>query len=650
MSERRVLDNWKEIAAYLGRTGKTCRNWEKEYSLPVHRLDGSPRAHVFAYAEELDHWKEKLLREEPAASREITVKFSLKKLFVAAAIGLLIFAAGLAVFFKTRGPHYDPKRIIVATFENQTGDKSQEPVGRIASDWITQGVSRAGIAEVVEAPPGEAAPGTPKENERIRALAREAGAGTLVSGAYFLQGNTLSFHARVSDMSNGELIKALDPIGGPVEDPIRAIESLRQNVLGALAQLTNPRRSVPMKDIPGQPPTYEAYKEFADGLDAFARQDWSRAIEFCLRAAALDPSFKTPLLQASIAYDNLGQYAAGEKLIDELEKVRETLSPWDQLMLNHHKAIYQGDLAGQLRTSSQMASRIRGISLYEWGRCAFQDNRPREAVKALSMIDPEGIWMKDWPQYWSILTNAYHMLGRFRAELKQARRGRRQFPEVIWLLLHEVRALAALGRIEEIDGLIDQSLNMKSDKWPAGRNITAREIYDPGWLMNTAGRELRVHGFPKGSLQMFDRAVQWLQARPDEEKATKICREQLARAYYGVGRWPAARTLAEGLLKEDPENVNYLRMCGALAAKRGDREEALRISKRLEEIKRPYLWGRTTLHRACIASLLGEKEAAVRLLREAVSQGREYRYLYEDMDLDPLRDYPPFKELIRPKG
>jgi formylglycine-generating enzyme required for sulfatase activity/cephalosporin-C deacetylase-like acetyl esterase len=64
MTERRVLDNWKEIAAYLGRTGKTCRNWEKEYGLPVHRLDGSPRAHIFAYADELERWKEEMLREE----------------------------------------------------------------------------------------------------------------------------------------------------------------------------------------------------------------------------------------------------------------------------------------------------------------------------------------------------------------------------------------------------------------------------------------------------------------------------------------------------------------------------------------------------------------------------------------------------------
>jgi tetratricopeptide (TPR) repeat protein len=646
MENRRVLDNWKEIAAYLGRTGKTCRNWEKEYGLPVHRLDGSPRAHVFAYADEIDHWKEKLLREEPAASREITVKFSLKRLFVAVAIGLLVLAAALAVFFKSRGPHYDPKRIIVATFENQTGDKSQEPVGRIASDWIIQGLSRAGIAEIVEVPPGETAPGTAKETERIRALAREAGAGTLVSGAYFLQGKTLSINARLSDMSNGRLIKALDPISGTVEEPMKSIEFLRQKVMGALAEISD-LRIWPVLDYSGEPSTYEAYKEYAAGRDAHFRRDFTRAIEHCLRAAALDSSFKTPVIQAAIAYFNLGQYAAGEKLIDELEEVRETLSPLDQLWFDNLKALYHGDLAGQLRASRQSASRLKGMSIYQWGYNAVKNNCPREAIKALSMLDPEGIWIKEWPYYWSIMTEAYHMLGRFRAELKQARRGRRQFPEVIFLLDSESRALAALGKIEEIIRLVDQSLNMKPDwNYRSGWLI----VSDPGWLMIHAGQELRVHGFKKESLRLFDRAVQWIQARPDEEKAKTDCREAMAYAYYGDEKWPESRILYEGLLKGDPENLYYLRMCGVLAARRGEREEALRIAKQLEEIKKPYLWGFPTYHRACIASLLGEKETAVRLLREAISQGTVYWRLYEDMDLDPLRDYPPFKELIRPKG
>ena len=651
MTDRRVLDNWKEIAAYLDRTGKTCRNWEKEYGLPVHRLDGSPRAHVFAYADEVDSWKQKMLHEESAAAREITVKFSRTKLIVGAA-GVLVIAGALAVYFKSLGPHYDPKRIIIANFEDQTGDKSHEVLGRIVADWITQGVSRAGIADVVDVPPGKSAPGTPEENERLRAAAREAEAGTLVSGAYFLQGKSLSFHARVSDMSNGKLIKALDPVSASVEEPMKAIEFMRQKILGALAEMSDFRER-PVLDFLGQPPTYEAYKEYAAGQEAFFRGDFSRAIEFWLRAAALDPNFKRPVLKAALIYFNLRPYAAGEKLVEEVEKTKEALSPSDLLEFYYLKACYQGDLAGRLRITREMASRLKGISIYQWGLLAVINNRPREAVKALSMVDPEGIWMKDWPQYWSILTFAYHMLGRHRTELKQARRGRRQFPESMIILICELRALSTLGRIEEIERLLDQSLNvnLKSPWFPD-------PTYNHARVLNEVSPALRVHGFRQGSLRIADRAVRWMQERPDEEKTRKDYRDILGQTYYCSEKWPESRVIYEGLSKEDPENPSYLRMLGALAARRGDREEALRISKKLDEIKRPFLWGSTSYYRACIASLLGEKETAVRLLREAISQGASPDRLhiisetraYEDMDLEPLRDYPPFKELIRPKG
>jgi len=64
MEERRVLERWKAIAAYLGRTEKTCRKWGHELGLPIHRLEDSPKAQVFAYADELDRWKEDMLQAE----------------------------------------------------------------------------------------------------------------------------------------------------------------------------------------------------------------------------------------------------------------------------------------------------------------------------------------------------------------------------------------------------------------------------------------------------------------------------------------------------------------------------------------------------------------------------------------------------------
>jgi len=63
VDQRKILESWKEIAAYLNRNVRTCQMWERDLGLPVHRLDGSPKARVFAYPDELDRWLDKKLHE-----------------------------------------------------------------------------------------------------------------------------------------------------------------------------------------------------------------------------------------------------------------------------------------------------------------------------------------------------------------------------------------------------------------------------------------------------------------------------------------------------------------------------------------------------------------------------------------------------------
>ena len=55
-SERRRLDSWKEIAAYLGRGIRTVQRWEREEGLPVRRLPHAERGSVFADPAELTDW------------------------------------------------------------------------------------------------------------------------------------------------------------------------------------------------------------------------------------------------------------------------------------------------------------------------------------------------------------------------------------------------------------------------------------------------------------------------------------------------------------------------------------------------------------------------------------------------------------------
>ena len=52
----RSLVSWKEIAAFLNRSERTVKRWERERGLPVHRVPGGERGSVFAYPGELADW------------------------------------------------------------------------------------------------------------------------------------------------------------------------------------------------------------------------------------------------------------------------------------------------------------------------------------------------------------------------------------------------------------------------------------------------------------------------------------------------------------------------------------------------------------------------------------------------------------------
>jgi hypothetical protein len=52
-----------------------------------------------------------------------------------------------------------------------------------------------------------------------------------------------------------------------------------------------------------------------------------------------------------------------------------------------------------------------------------------------------------------------------------------------------------------------------------------------------------------------------------------------------------------------------------------------------------------------ITALLGYREAVVTPLHHAFDQGLQYHPdLLSQIDFESLRDYPPFQELMRPKG
>lgn len=65
----RELSTWTGIANYLGVSIRASQNYEKNEGMPVHRMSNSGKARVWAYAAELDAWKQKMGTAAAAAGQ-----------------------------------------------------------------------------------------------------------------------------------------------------------------------------------------------------------------------------------------------------------------------------------------------------------------------------------------------------------------------------------------------------------------------------------------------------------------------------------------------------------------------------------------------------------------------------------------------------
>jgi serine/threonine-protein kinase len=145
----------------------------------------------------------------------------------------------------------DPRRVAVAALSNETGDSTEAPVGEMVASWITDrlagvpGIDVVTSATVVPAQHDRhEAQSDVDDPERLRRLATETRAGTLVSGSYYRgEQGTVEFHVEITDANSGRLLRAFGPTSDR-RDPPRAAALLGRAVASAVdSLLRHPGRS-----------------------------------------------------------------------------------------------------------------------------------------------------------------------------------------------------------------------------------------------------------------------------------------------------------------------------------------------------------------------------------------------------------------------
>jgi len=554
---------------------------------------------------------------------------------------VLLAATGLALATR-RAPRADSHAVVVAEFENRTGDTVLAPVGDIASDYIARGLAATGLVhEVYDAR------ATALELGRIhrpgpapaRDLARRVGAGMVLWGNFYRDGDSLHFESQLVDAGTGRVILSLAPVVGPAAEKTRVVELLRQRVMAGLAVAVSPDFG-PWQD-PSVPPTYDAYLEVLAADEAGWTFDFDGAARHLAAAARLDSSYvgaRTALAEALALAERCDE---ADSVVDGFDARRAALSPLQRAQLAWSAASCRHDFEGQrLASQAMLASAPRSVGAAVLASlAASQTNRPREALEVLLRSDPRrmGISGTSVAVYVDWLAEAYHAVGDHLRELATAREGLRAYPGYLHLEDDEGFALAALG-----DTVAAESLAV------AWLSRTPDEHAFSGQQAECVALELAAHGSAGASRRLMRRVAAWYDAVGWARAAGKDrlpCLWLHFNPDYYTGRWAEARVHYRALLAQDRTDLMAHAALGALAARRGDRPEMERMDRWLAARGD----GNATYARARIALLAGDTVAAGGLLRRANGQGLLVPD-HLDPDLAPLRADSAYRDIFRPRG
>lgn len=560
--------------------------------------------------------------------------------------GVLALLAALAAVRPWRfAVAAETHKVTVAPFENNTGDPSLDMVGQMTADWLTSGLVQTGLLDVVDARAARRegrGSSSAAGQGAVAELAAATGARTIVTGAYYARGDSLEFQARIVDPS-GKVLSALAPVRAAASDPLVGAERFRQRLIGALAALVEPRLGQYASDVSQQLPTMAAYREFIQGIDLGVRNSFREAVPHFARASQLDTNFYASRLWEAWAYSNSGRPDVADSIYRSLVSHRARLSQLDNYVLDMVLASYSGDRAGALRWAKEAAKLWPDRWMYNAGLHAARANRPREAVAIFKRIDPTRGFMRGWEGYCQAYTGALHQAGDYREELRVARKCREITTVPIVNMERELRALAALGRVDEIRERMPDVM--------AAPHVTTGFFApsNPGIVFTNTAAALRAHGKPDAAVELARAALRWFESQGRTSGAYR--HESVALAMYILGDYSGAEgACRDGRLME-PRNRLFLTCVGITAARRGDSARAERIVDSLAAMSTRLPIGSTQYFQALVAASLGDRERAMRLLREAYDAGRAHGELREhEPAFEVMRDYGPYVEYFRPRG
>jgi serine/threonine protein kinase/tetratricopeptide (TPR) repeat protein len=479
---------------------------------------------------------------KPFTSREITVKFSLKRLVLPAfiVIALAIIAVLAWRFVPKKKPALAPKienSVAVIAFENLTGDKSLDDLRKAIPNLLITSLEQSGhfyvatwerMHDILK----QLGKGDVEIIGRDAGfeLCRQEGIEAIVIGTFTRAGNMFATDVKVLDVDTKTLLKSASSRGEGVDSVIRTqIDELSREISKGIGLSTEiiTAGQLPVAEVTTH--SMEAYHYFLRGNEETEKFYYLEALGSYKKAVAIDPTFATAYLSLSWAYDFIFETRASREAMEKAMTYARKATEKERLYIEADYAGYiERDQEKTIRLLEQIISKYpkeKRAYLFLANTFGYDDSdKAIEGLNKALEIDPHygeafnllGMYyrykgnfekaLELFKKYASVspdqanpidcLANLYFREGRFDEAIAKFKEALSVRPDFVWstMALHYISALKE--DYSEAVRLLDQLIAKMEDKGSPGGGFFARipKGFLWAWLgnMEKASREFEI--------------------------------------------------------------------------------------------------------------------------------------------------------------
>jgi len=380
MDEGQTLESWKAISSYLGRDIRTCQRWEHELGLPVHRLDASPAARVYAYKDEIDRWLSEKSREHAHEFSAPSARPKRQRLLRPVPLALITLSS-LVIAFPVWRAVVPPKppplpasyvRPVVAVVpcEDKSGDTSLGYLSAALPELLVVDLLQSKYLHVVSCAEMLAAlrrlgldgarSFSPEDIARIASATRSA---HILTGSFAkaTAGGAILISADLRDAVLGSSSARLEFTARDEVDVIPKADKLARQVKKAL-RLTRSQIAYDFATESGQAVTASpaALKHYVEGRRHQTSNRWDEAVSSMEQAIAIDPEFAMAYRTLATAHRDLQHDAEARAAISKALEFGDRLPAGERELIEGQIAFWADDHAKAIEILERLLETHRG--------------------------------------------------------------------------------------------------------------------------------------------------------------------------------------------------------------------------------------------------------------------------------------------------